>query len=100
MHYMPPTGTEHPEQPEPDNDCEYKEEGYLPYNGDCYKFASGSMRTWDEGEAHCTEEEGMPGHVASVLTPYEQGFIFSTMFDSCHSFDSNFWIGLTDKEVS
>ena len=74
----------------------------MPYNGDCYKFASGSSRTWDEGEAHCQEEEGMPGHVSSVLSPYELGFIYSTLYDFKDTVDEStkVWIGLTDRDVS
>ena len=44
----------------------------------------------------------MPGHIASVLTPYEQGFIFSTLYDYKDAVvpGTKVWLGLYDRDVS
>ena len=46
--------------------------------------------------------DGRPGHVTSVLSPYEQGYLFSILYDWKDNVkdDTKVWIGLTDREVS
>lgn len=94
-------GESNSKPPDPPNPCP---SGFQHYNEDCYKYATGSSRTWQEGEDHCQEDEyeGNVGHIASVLSPYEQGYMFSELYDWKGNVqdDSQVWIGLTDQEVS
>ena len=47
------------------------------------------------------ELDGHKGRITSVLSPYEQGFLFSTLYDWKDKVqeDTKVWIGLTDREV-
>ena len=89
-----------PPEVEP-NDCPGNY-GLIPkYNGDCYMYLADSLRTWDQGEGHC-QQDGIgehKGRATSVLSPYEQGFMFATLHTDHDNVDSGIWIGLTDREV-
>ena len=92
-----------PEDP-PDLNCPTDYDKIPNYNDDCYKFATGSTRSWDVADNHCREEEyfGNIAKLTSVLSPYEQGYIFSVLHlrGAIAEPGSRFWIGLSDREVS
>ncbi|XP_022236088.1 macrophage mannose receptor 1-like [Limulus polyphemus] len=69
--------------------CNGSLSNYVSYGQGCYRVYN-SKNTWKDAEYYCQEEKG---HLASVVSPYEQAFLHLFLKKT----SSNTWIGFGSK---
>lgn len=70
----------------PDFHCDA---GYLLYGDFCYSFNTEEVKSWDDAQAHCQQEQA---NLASFHSEQELSFIIAHM-------PAEAWVGLNDKQT-
>lgn len=78
-----------PPAPEKCKDDEVKGQGFIKFDGACYKWMNSPL-SWTEAEDSCTS---MNAHLVSINSPMEQAYAFTRVQKDAA------WTGLNNRQV-